>query len=123
MLKRIHFQALPVTDVERALAFYRDKVGMTVERNEAYGDSRWVFLKIADSGTLLHLDRVERVATTDMPVLILVADDCDATCVDLASKGVEILEGPKDAPWEQSARWAYVLDSEGNKILIQSVKE
>lgn len=122
MLKHIHFQTVGVTDLERALGFYRDKLGLRVERDDPYGDSRWIFLALPEGKTLLHLEQRERVEQAAKPVLVFVTDDVDTTCEALKRQDVSIEQGPADAPWEPGTRWAMLRDSEGNMILIQTVK-
>ena len=123
MFKHIHFQSIGVTDIGRALAFYRDTLGFSVERDNPYGESRWIFMALPGAQTLLHFDVRERIEPQDKPALVLVTGDVDATCETLKSRGVEIATGPEDAPWEPGTRWAIIHDSEGNMILIQTVKE
>jgi len=123
MFRRIHFDTVPATDVARARDFYRDKLGFVVERDNPYGESRWVFMRIPGADTLLHFDRQDSVVPTATPalVLVLVTDDVDAACETLKSRGVPIKRGPDDAPWEPGTRWAMIDDSEGNLVLIQTV--
>lgn len=121
MFKRIHFDTVPAVDVERARDFYRDKLGFAVERDNRYGESRWVFMRIPGSDTLLHFDQQDSVPRTQKPALVLVTDDVDATCASLGAQGVPIKQGPADAPWEPGTRWAMIDDSEGNLVLIQTV--
>ncbi|MEO6014923.1 MAG: VOC family protein [Devosia sp.] len=121
MFKRIHFDTVPATDVIRARDFYRDKLGFSVERDNAYGDSRWVFMRIPGADTLLHFDHQPSVPKTKTPALVLVTDDVDAACATLMARGVAITSGPDDAPWEPGTRWAMLDDSEGNLVLIQTV--
>ena len=120
MFPRIHFDTVPAVDVERARDFYRDKLGFSVERDNPYGDSRWVFMRIPGAETLLHFDKQDSVPTTETPALVLVTD-VDAACKTLKSRGVPIKRGPDDAPWEPGTRWAMIDDSEGNLVLIQTV--
>ena len=121
MFKRIHFDTISAVDVERARDFYRDKLGFTVERDNPYGDSRWVFMRIPGADTLLHFDKQDAVPPSEKPALVLVTDDVDATCAMLKSRGVAIKRGPEDAPWEPGTRWAMIDDTEGNLVLIQTV--
>ena len=121
MCTRIHFDTVPAVDVERARDFYRDKLGFSVERDNPYGDSRWVFMRIPGAETLLHFDKQDSVPATETPALVLVTDDVDKTCTTLKSRGVPIKRGPDDAPWEPGTRWAMIDDSEGNLVLIQTV--
>ncbi len=121
MFRRIHFDTVPAVDVERARDFYRDKLGLTVERDNPYGDSRWVFMRIPGADTLLHFDKQDSVPKSQTPALVLVTDNVDAACETLKSRGVPIKSGPADAPWEPGVRWAMIDDSEGNLVLIQTV--
>jgi predicted enzyme related to lactoylglutathione lyase len=123
MFTRIHFDTVPAVDVERARDFYRDKLGFLVERDNAYGEGRWVFMRIPGAETLLHFDKQDRVEASPTPVLVLATDDVDATCAALKSRGVPIKRGPEDAPWQPGTRWAMIDDSEGNLVLIQTVPE
>lgn len=121
MLTHIHFQSIGVVDMARAVAFYRDMLGMRVERDAPYGDSRWAFMAIPGARTMLHFDQRATIEPQDKPALILAADNVDALCDDLKSEGVDIHSGPDDAPWEPGVRWAMIHDSEGNLVLLQTV--
>ncbi|WDR01866.1 VOC family protein [Devosia algicola] len=122
MFSHIHFQSIGVTDTARALAFYRDTLGFAVERNNPYGEDRWIFMRVPGAATLLHFDKRDSVETSKKPELVLATGDVDATCRTLAERGVTPVSGPDDAPWEPGTRWALINDSEGNLILIQTIK-
>ena len=121
MFSHIHFQTIGVTDYQRALEFYRDKLGFTVERDNPYGDGRWIFLKIPDAATMLHFEKLPAIAPQKTPALILVTNDVDEACKRLEAAGVAIKQGPADAPWNPGTRWAMINDSEGNLVLIQTI--
>ncbi|HZY69005.1 MAG TPA: VOC family protein [Devosia sp.] len=123
MFERIHFDTIAATDVERARDFYRDKLGFTVERDSPYGGDRWVFMQVGDSKTLLHFDKQDSVPRQEAPALVLVTADVDQACATLQERGVAIVQGPADAPWEPGTRWAMINDSEGNLVLLQTVRE
>ncbi len=123
MFSHIHFQTLGAVDLIRARDFYRDKLGFLVKRDEPYGKSRWIFLQIPGADTLLHFDPVDAITPQKSPALVLVTPDVDAACTELTSRGVTITQGPADAPWSSGTRWAMFNDSEGNLILIQTVKD
>ena len=122
MFTHIHFDTIPATDVERARDFYRDKLDFVVERDNAYGNTRWVFMKLTGANTLLHFDKQDSVPPSPTPALVLATDDVDATCATLRSRGLTIKQGPADAPWQPGTRWAMIDDSEGNLVLIQTVQ-
>jgi predicted enzyme related to lactoylglutathione lyase len=121
MFTHIHFDTIPATDLERARDFYRDKLGFEVERDEPYGDTRWIFMRIPGADTMLHFDKQPSVPETTTPVLVLATGDVDAACKTLQSRGVAIKQGPADAPWNPGTRWAMIDDREGNLVLIQSI--
>ncbi|WDR07187.1 VOC family protein [Devosia rhodophyticola] len=122
MFSHIHFQSIGVTDTARALVFYRDKLDFEVERDSPYNEDRWIFMRVPGAKTLLHFDKLATLETTEKPVLILASEDVDAACQKLAGRGVVPISGPGDAPWEPGTRWAMIKDSEGNLILIQTIK-
>ena len=117
----ILFQSVPATDVERARDFYRDVLGFAVERDNPYGDTRWIFMQIPGADTMIHFDHVPTLPDADKPRLSLMSPDVDAAAADLASRGVTITAGPDTAPWDTSIRWAMFNDSEGNPVLIQTI--
>jgi len=121
MLKRINFQSIPVRDQQRALEFYRDRLGMTVQTDAPYGDGwRWIFMQIPGAGTLLHFAHADDIAVAKGPALCLVSDDVDAGVAGLQAAGVRIEDGPARAPWHVAVRYALFRDSEDNLVLIQS---
>ncbi len=124
-LQRISFQSIPVDDQDRALAFYRDKLGLTVHTDAPYEDDgwRWIFLSFPGHDTRLQFARRGDITVKDKPVLALVSDDVDADCARWADQGVTITMGPDDAPWSPNIRWAMIRDSEDNVIFVESLKQ
>jgi catechol 2,3-dioxygenase-like lactoylglutathione lyase family enzyme len=122
MLRRINFQSLPVTDQQRALEFYRDRLGMEVQTDAPFGDGwRWIFMAIPGAETLLHFAQADEISIkSGTPALCLVAEDVDAEIARLQGCGVTITHSPALAPWNPHVRWAMFKDSEDNLILIQS---
>src|SRR5690606_8827107 len=126
MFTHIHFQTIPVVDIARALAFYRDVMGFEIERDNPYGESRWIFMRIPGARTLLHfeqVERVERVERGETPALILATDDVDATCERLRGRGADIAHEPTDARWEPGRRRAYGNHSDGIRVRLQTGKK
>lgn len=123
-IRRINFTSIPVEDQDRALAFYRDRLGFEPTLDAPYEEGwRWIFMSLPGAETRLHFaKRSELSWEKDMPSLTLVSDDVDAEAEALKSAGVEITAGPDEAPWAQGVRYAMIRDSEGNIILIESAK-
>ena len=123
MLTQIAFQSIPVDDQDRAIAFYRDVLGLTVQTDVPYGDNwRWVFLEFPGAQTRLHFAKREEITVHEKPVLALVSENIDDDCIRWKALGVDITHGPDDAPWQPGVRWATIHDSEGNTLFIESFK-
>lgn len=123
-LRRISFQSVPVADQDRALAFWRDVMGMEVQLDAPYQEGwRWIFLGIPGSDSRITFAKPDEiVAKEGVPVLALVCDDVDADCARWQEAGVTIEGGPDDAPWAEGVRWALIRDSEGNLVFVESLK-
>ena len=122
-LQRISFQSVPVDDQDRALAFYRDILGLDVQVDAPYEDGwRWIFMKFPGSPDRLQFARRGEVTMKDRPLLALVSDDVDAECARWAGLGVTVVHEPQDAPWAEGVRWAMIRDSEDNLIFVESAK-
>ncbi|MEM7641308.1 MAG: VOC family protein [Pseudomonadota bacterium] len=121
MIHHIGFQSLPVTDQDRALAFYRDVLGFRVQTDAPYEDDwRWIFLTLPGAQTRLHFARADEITVKDKPALCLVCDDVDADVPGWRDKGAEIVNAPQNAPWQPGTRWATLRDPEGNLIFVES---
>lgn len=122
MFNYINFQSIGVTDQDRALAFYRDILGFTVHTDAPYQDDmRWIFMELPGGQTKIQFEKRNDTSKPQKPNLVLVTDDVDTTCKTLKSRGVDIVSGPDNAPWDPTTRWAMIYDSENNLILIQTV--
>jgi catechol 2,3-dioxygenase-like lactoylglutathione lyase family enzyme len=118
-----------VSDPERALAFYRDALGLELRNEVARGDFRWLTLGApsqpdvailvtnylsgspTDSETLAAL-----VAKGGLPGVHFQSDDLDATFEQVRASGAEILQDPTEQPW--GTRDFAVRDPDGNLIRI-----
>lgn len=123
-LERISFQSIPVDDQDRALAFYRDVLGMDVQTDAPFEDGwRWIFLTIPGSeGRIQFARRRQFDVAEGTPVLALVSGDADADCDAWYRRGARIAQEPADAPWMEGVRWALIRDSEDNLVFVESWK-
>ncbi len=123
-VSHIHFQSIPVEDQSRAVEFYTRNLGFEVHTDAPYGDDwRWIFLTLPGAQTRLHFAAASDIQVNEKPALCLVCDEVDAEAKSLADNGVEITGGPDDAPWQPGVRWLMIRDSEGNLVLLESMKE
>lgn len=121
-VSHVSFMSLPVTDQDRALAFWRDVMGFVVTTNADHTPGmRWIMLRPAEARTQIHLDKVEAMPPQgEKPVLPLEAPDVPEIVARLRSHGVEIVKDPGPAPWNAEVTYAMFNDSEGNLILLSS---
>ncbi|HEY9235563.1 MAG TPA: VOC family protein [Phenylobacterium sp.] len=121
MFRHVKFSSLPVTDQGRAIAFYRDLLGLTLSADQQYGSGwRWIELEVAGSPTRILFERRANEEPGEQPVLILVVESVDAAYEALVTKGVVFDQPPIDAPWAPRERYALLRDSEGNLVMIGS---
>jgi len=100
-----------VSDVGRALEFYRDCLGFEVVTDLPYGpDWRWVALARSRGETELVLFRPSRTIAGDQADelekrigtwtgIVLLTDDIDDTYQTLRERGVEFHAPPRQRPW------------------------
>ena len=118
----LQFTELPVFDQDRAMVFYTEHLGCTVRADTPMGDDGWRWVELAFPGaeTALHFVRREDDAPSSEPVLVLVADDVDATIATLRDGSVPILAVPAEAPFQPGHTAAAFQDSGGNQMLVIS---
>lgn len=110
----VAFIAYPVTDVARAVAFYRDVLGLTPSGIEA---PFWCEFEIA--GTTFGVGNFEQIgAPGSAQSLALEVDDMPAMRAALAQRGTESTE-----PYETPVCFISVLrDPDGNQVFLHKAK-
>jgi catechol 2,3-dioxygenase-like lactoylglutathione lyase family enzyme len=120
-----------VHDVDEALSFYRDALGLQVINDVPAGEFRWVTLGSPDgTGSEIVLSQphagrsqaegdalLELLTKGAMPMLILSTDDLDATFERVRASGAEVLQEPIDQPW--GPRDCAFRDPSGTMVRIQ----
>ncbi len=104
-VRAVDFVQVQVRDMDKALGFYRDTLGMPV--GEAWG-SDWVELAAGES-TIALSPEVEGVAVA------LSVDNVSGAVEELRAKGIELVAGPFDA---ESCASAAIKDPDGNLVLL-----
>jgi catechol 2,3-dioxygenase-like lactoylglutathione lyase family enzyme len=129
---KLELIVMPVTDMDRAKAFYSERVGFHVDVDHRAGeDFRVIQLTPPGSACSITLMRnAERAGA--LQGLHLVVEDIEAAQADLASGGVEISEpfhfGPQgqtpglDPDRRPYGSFASFSDPDGNGWLVQEVK-
>lgn len=120
-VSHITFHTLPVTDQDRALAFWRDIMDFEVTTDADYmPGQRWIMLRPGDAQTQIHLDLVEEMPKRDKPAIPFICPDVGATIAHLQDQGATIVQEPAPAPWDAETTFAMFNDSEGNLVLLSS---
>ena len=116
-----HFE-IPVTDMDRAVAFYEDVFGYALTRENVDGYDMAFFPRAADrpgaSGALAKGD-VYR-PSHDGPVIYFDVADIDAVVARATGRGARVLYPKKDIG--EAGFVAEIEDSEGNRIALSQVK-
>jgi len=79
---------VPVSDQDRALAFYRDALGFEVRADNPFGSMRWLTVGPVGGETeiVLHL-ALPGLEAGSSGGIVLATDDIDAACAALADAG------------------------------------
>jgi catechol 2,3-dioxygenase-like lactoylglutathione lyase family enzyme len=94
-----------VEDLDEAKLFYQKVFGLPVEFEDGnsavfkIGDTHINLLKVTEAGVLVEPAIVGRHDDGSRSVFTIHVDDVDAMCAELASHGVELINGPMDRPW------------------------
>jgi predicted enzyme related to lactoylglutathione lyase len=101
---------LPVTDLDAAIAFYRDGLGFDLKFRD--GD-RYAAL---DTGTVtLALVAADEDVTGGVPAPSYLVDDLAAALRDLAAAGAELIGGPSQGSHEARA---VLRDTSGHLLVV-----
>ena len=118
MIRQVKFVSVPVRDQERALAFYRDKLGFKVGTDQPFdGQQRWIEMRIpgAETGVVLFTPKGQEARVGTFFNGSLACDDVQKTYEELKGRGVEFEGEPKKEPW---GTFVVFKDSEGNSLCL-----
>lgn len=120
MITQLKFVGIPVSDQDRALAFYTDKLGFEISTDQPMGPGkRWIELRIAHSATRVVLftpdGQEDRIGTFFNGAFA--CDNVEATWRQLSARGVEFIEPPTSQPWGSFAKFR---DPDGNTFVLSS---
>lgn len=121
---------IPVDDHDKALAFYRDVLGLEVRNDVAFEGMRWVSVgspsqpdveivlepPVADPGASAADKEAaaELLAKGLLRGVIFRTDDCDATFERIRAAGADVLQEPMDMPY--GVRDCAFRDPSGNML-------
>jgi predicted enzyme related to lactoylglutathione lyase len=117
---RLELISVPVSDVDRAKAFYTEQAGFNADHDHTVGDDlRFVQLTPPGSACSIAIGTgLSQMAPGSLEGLQVVVEDVAAAREALVSRGVEVGE-IQDFPW---GSFAFFSDPDGNGWAVQQVQ-
>jgi catechol 2,3-dioxygenase-like lactoylglutathione lyase family enzyme len=117
MIRGVKFASIPVTDQEKALTFYTEKLGFKLLTDQPFNDKqRWIELGIPGADTRVVLFRFDNGLQPGMQMnFTFWTDDVEGTARELKSKGVKFVMEPKAEDWGTAAAFQ---DLDGNSFIL-----
>jgi predicted enzyme related to lactoylglutathione lyase len=123
MITKVRSVGIYVDDQDRALEFYRDKLGFEVRQDTPMGEAgpagheqkRWIEVCPKGSETVIIIYTPPGMENRigGFSNILWDTDDIQATYQDLSAKGVEFTQAPAEQPW---GWWAQFKDPDGNEF-------
>jgi len=116
---RLELIQVPVSDVDRAKAFYAERVGFHADHDHQVSDDlRFVQLTPPGSGCSIALGTgLSQMPPGSVQGLQLVVDDIKAAHDELAERGVEVSD-VQEFPW---GWFVFFSDPDGNGWAVQQI--
>jgi predicted enzyme related to lactoylglutathione lyase len=116
---RIELIQVPVSDIDRAKAFYADKVGFTADHDHQVSEElRFVQLTPPGSACSIALTSgAHSMAPGSVEGLQMVVDDAARARKELAERGVDVSE-VQEFPW---GSFVFFKDPDGNGWALQAM--
>lgn len=116
---KLELIGVPVTDVDRAKAFYVDQAGFTADHDHTVSDEiRFVQCTPPGSACSIAFGKgVSPMEPGTLQGLQVVVSDIEAARAELAGRGVEVSD-VQDFPW---GRFVFFSDPDGNGWAVQQI--
>jgi predicted enzyme related to lactoylglutathione lyase len=117
---KLELVQVPVTDIDRAKAFYV-AAGFTADHDHTVSDEiRFVQLTPPGSACSIAIGRgLSEMAPGSVEGLQVVVDDAEVARAALAERGVDVSE-VQDFPW---GRFVFFADPDGNRWAVQQITQ
>ena len=116
---KLELVSVPVSDTDRAKAFYVDKVGFVADHDHKVSDEMR-FVQLTPPGSACSIcigDGMSSKEPGSVEGLQMVVSDIEAARAELAGRGVEVSE-VQDFPW---GRFVFFSDPDGNAWAVQEI--
>jgi predicted enzyme related to lactoylglutathione lyase len=116
---KLELVAIPVTDVDRAKAFYTEQAGFNADHDHTVGDEiRFVQLTPPGSACSIALGKgLVDAEPGSVKGMQMVVSDIHAAREELVDRGVEVSE-VQDFPW---GSFVFFSDPDGNGWAVQAI--
>ena len=116
---KLELVAVPVSDVDRAKAFYTEQVGFHADHDHRVNeDLRFVQLTPPGSACSIAIGTgLTKLTPGSLEGLQIVVPDIEAAHAELAGRGVEVSQ-VQDFPW---GRFVFFSDPDGNRWAVQQL--
>ena len=116
---KLELVAVPVSDPDASIAFYRDKAGFVLDHDHKVSDDiRFVQLTPPGSACSIAIGKgVSQKEPGSVEGLQVVVDDIEEARATLAAGGVEVSD-VQDYPW---GRFVHFADPDGNGWAVQEI--
>ena len=115
---KLELVAIPVSDVDKAKAFY-EKAGFNADHDQTVNENlRFVQLTPPGSACSICVGMgLTKLEPGSVDMVLLVIDSADKARADLIEKGIEVGQ-IDEQPW---GRFVYLIDPDGNKLSLQEL--
>ena len=116
---KLELVAIPVSDVERAKAFYAEKIGFNVDHDHTVGEDLR-FVQVTPPGSACSIAFGKGLVDAEpgsVKGMQIVVDDVEAARAQLVERGAGVSD-VQDFPW---GRFVFFSDPDGNEWAIQQL--
>jgi len=116
---KLELVAVPVSDVDRAKAFYTEQAGFNADHDHTVNENLR-FVQLTPPGSACSIAIGQGVIDAEpgsVKGLQLVVESADAARAELAGRGVDVSE-VQDFPW---GRFVFFSDPDGNGWAVQQI--
>jgi len=117
---KLELVAVPVSDVDRAKAFYTEQAGFNADHDHVVNENLR-FVQLTPPGSACSIAIGQGVVDAEpgsVKGLQLVVESADAARAELAGRGVDVSE-VQDFPW---GRFVFFSDPDGNAWSVQEIQ-
>ena len=115
---KIELVSIPVTDIDRAIAFYTDRVGFTLDHDHRVSEEiRFVQITPPGSACSILVGHLSEMPPGSQRGLQCVVADADLALAELKKAGIDA-QGVDEQPW---GRFVSFSDPDGNTWTYQQI--